>query len=323
MKLSFIILWSFHNNPVDMGTSTLSAASNFLNGIDPYSVPEIMVEGHDRYIHQQNFMYPPFMFIGYSGLLLILGLSTFGWFLANLALDLAIIILIFFIVKKLAGEAAAIVSALIYALNPTVLFEIIGRGTNETLPLFLAVLGMWLLLNNKVYLSILSLSLATLTKWFPAVFILPVVIYLFNRKDISKLIKVICFGALIAIIVLIPFLFISPTDFVHDMTWENQRPVEGWETQLSLQYFVFNAYYFLVHIGIVLLMFLFLFKKIHSIDNVLIAGTIGMLLFIMFGKIFHTHYILWFLPWVVLSIFLKSDLNLREINIFRNKNNKN
>ncbi|PIN80021.1 hypothetical protein COV13_04285, partial [Candidatus Woesearchaeota archaeon CG10_big_fil_rev_8_21_14_0_10_32_9] len=100
MKLAFILFWSFHNYPVDMGTSTLSAAANFLTGINPYAVPEITVEGHDRYIHQQNFMYPPFMFIGYSGLLLILGVSISGWFLANLVLDLAIIILIFFIVKK-------------------------------------------------------------------------------------------------------------------------------------------------------------------------------------------------------------------------------
>jgi len=318
MKLAFIVFWSFHNYPVDMGTSTLSASANFLTGINPYAVPETMVEGHDRYIHQQNFMYPPFMFIGYSGLLLMLGVSIFGWFLANLVLDAAIILLIFFVVKKLVGESAAIVSALIYALNPSVLFEIIGRGTNETLPLFFVVLGVLLLINNKVYLSILSISLATLSKWFPAVFILPILIYLFNKKDLTKLVKVMFLGTIIALLVLLPFFFMSQTDFVHDMTWENQRPVEGWETQLSLQYFAFNTYYFFVHIGIVLLMFLSLFKKIKSINDVLIAGTTGILLFIIFGKIFHTHYILWFLPWVVLSTFLKSDLTLAKSN-FMNK----
>ncbi len=100
------------------------------------------------------------------------------------------------ILKKIA-PSFEVVGVMLYALNPLVLIESLVSAHNDVVMMFLAVVGVYLLLEKKWILGLLAIALSVLTKEATAFLLIPTVLYaantFFKKKYISeKLFLILC-----------------------------------------------------------------------------------------------------------------------------------
>lgn len=106
-----------------------------------------------------------------------------------LTADIATTIILYRVVlRSLGREKAKNVSSLFY-LNPISIWTSAAWGQYESLPAFFTVLSLYMLVNEKIVSAALSLLTATLYKVYPAVFLIPVSIYLVKRVNLRSLLK--------------------------------------------------------------------------------------------------------------------------------------
>lgn len=103
--------------------------------------------------------------------------------------DIATTIVLCKVVMQFLGRETARKASLLFYLNPICIWVSAAWGQYESVPAFFTVLSLYLLLNKKMVSSALSLLVATLYKVYPAVFLIPVSIYLFKRVDGEGLLK--------------------------------------------------------------------------------------------------------------------------------------
>ena len=74
--------------------------------------------------------------------------------------------------------------SIIYGLNPFILLEFIGIGHNDIIVVFFILLSLYYLLKKKnIYLSVLSLALATSIKYFTILLLPTIILYHFRKED--------------------------------------------------------------------------------------------------------------------------------------------
>ena len=102
--------------------------------------------------------------------------------------------------------------SIIYGLNPFILLEFIGIGHNDIIVVFFILLSLYYLLKKKnIYLSVLSLALATSIKYF-TILLLPIIILYHFRKEEKigiRFLKCIEFGVMffaVVTLLYIPYL---------------------------------------------------------------------------------------------------------------------
>jgi hypothetical protein len=150
-----------------------------------------------------------------------------------LLFEIGILFILFALLKalKMAGNLAVI-----YAFNPLVIIELVGNVHFEGVMLFFFLLGILLLIKNKVLLGGLAFAFAISTKLIPLM-ILPLIIGFIGWK------KSITFFAVVGIVSIIMFLpFLTP------------ELISNFDSSINLYFhkFEFNAsvYYLLRWIGI-------------------------------------------------------------------------
>lgn len=103
--------------------------------------------------------------------------------------DIATTIVLYRLVVKFLGVEKAIKASFLLYLNPICIWISAAWGQYEAIPAFFTVLSLYLLVDERTVLSALSLLAATLYKVYPAVFLIPVSIYLFKRVSRESLLR--------------------------------------------------------------------------------------------------------------------------------------
>lgn len=103
--------------------------------------------------------------------------------------DTIIAILLYKLTSRHYGTTVGIRAATFFYLNPAVIWISAAWGQYDSIPTLFTILSLYLLLNEKVFSSALSLLTATFYKAYPIGFIITFVASLFKRRSYKNLIK--------------------------------------------------------------------------------------------------------------------------------------
>jgi hypothetical protein len=100
--------------------------------------------------------------------------------------DVVITLLLYKIVEALTGNKGfAEKAALFWFLNPFVIWISAGWGMWDTLPALFSLAAFFFLLKKKLVLSSVSLSLGFVTKLYPVLFLLPIIVYFLKTNSLK------------------------------------------------------------------------------------------------------------------------------------------
>ncbi len=192
--------------------------------------------------------YPPF-FPWLSVLAYRLAALMPGWidqrFWFNLALhgliipfDLANVALIYYLAKRVNGEALAIKSAWLYAVLFVPLFVVLGWF--ESIALFFLLLALWAILSDRPILAGFALGLGILVKPYVALIGAVALLIYFSRMTLAQgwrpplgqLVKLIAAGAITLVLGLLPFLVAAPQMVLAHL--DTLLTLPGWSSPYAL-----------------------------------------------------------------------------------------
>lgn len=230
-------------------------------------------------------------------------LALFIYKIFNLGLHLINTYLIYKITNK------RNIFALIYGLNPLILFDGLANVHNELLLIFLILLGLYFYVKKKnVALTVISLALASAVKYV-AILLIPFIILYHYRKE--KLLKKILYSSLwailfIAVLVLCYLVYMREFDFLNGIMIQQGKFVNSIFTPIAIKNFKlglaiskgFMLAFIVVYI--VAILKLLLTKKQYTFST-FIRKYNGLLILFLFGTItnFQSWYTLWLLPTMI------------------------
>ncbi len=230
-------------------------------------------------------------------------LALFIYKLFNLCLHLVNTYLIYKITNK-RGRFA-----LIYAINPLILFDGIANVHNELLVIFFILLGLYFFIRKKnMCVTIIAFALATAVKYF-AILLIPFIVLYYYRKEkpLKKILYSICWAILFIIVLALCYLL-----YMRDFNVLNGIMTQQGKFSNSL--FVIIAINNFktattvakgLMLGFVIIYIITIIKLLFTNKPCTFSGFIrkynALLILFMFGTItnFQSWYTLWLLPTVI------------------------
>ena len=175
--------------------------------------------------------YPPIGFLLYMPLYYAfrdnISAFSYGFRAINGALLVTTLFAVYLVAKSMAGERKGLKTALYYAVLPSVV--IANAYSNDVVALLPAVLAIYMMQKKKAALCGILLGLATLSKGFPALLLIPALIEFTDNRDKIKLI-----GATLIVLVFasLPFMLANPFTYISTFTHHGSRG--PWETVWAL-----------------------------------------------------------------------------------------
>ena len=175
--------------------------------------------------------YPPIGFLIYMPLYYAfqdnLVAFSYGFRAINWSLLVTTLYVLYLISKSTVGEKEGLKRALYYAVLPSVV--IANAYSNDIVALLPAVLAIYMMQKKKALLCGTLLGLATLSKGFPVLLLIPALISFTNTKDKMKII-----GAMLITVVFVslPFMLVNPFTYISTFTHHGSRG--PWETVWAL-----------------------------------------------------------------------------------------
>lgn len=251
----------------------------YKNPVLPYDYKDW--SGNHIWLHKQ-----PLSLWLISASIAMFGTNVMAVRLVSIILPSLLILLIYGIGKELFNRIVGLISAFLFAINGFVLEIGSGRAATdhvELIFLFFITFAVWLSIygaKKKSYLfSILigiSLGLAILTKWLPALIILPICILLSMhfKNSYSFIIKTLILISGFAFIVAFPWqwyiLHTFPKEAIYEYSYNTRHITEVLGTDES--YFLYNIHHLRIKFGEYLyfpmvILCIFLFKKWRNAYN--------------------------------------------------------
>lgn len=175
--------------------------------------------------------YPPLGFLPYMLLAYLTGhnFQTFMYALRafNASALLLSQLLTYTIIKKWRGKREAYISVILFFALPSVAQY--GRFSNDTLALFTTLLAIYLLLQKREVAAGVTIGLAAMVKGFPALLLLPALIWLKTNRERFRLLGA---AVLTVFAVSLPFLICDP--FMYLSTYIHHGDRGPWETVWAL-----------------------------------------------------------------------------------------
>lgn len=309
-------------------------AGDVLNGLMPYS--------------EAKFEYPPL------SLLFMLIPRIFTWDLNSFHYGCAVLTYVFiaigsYYLLRMADEYIGCRWQTHLILILLIIFGsyfVIAR--NDVYPTVLAIIAFWLYLKNRYVPAFVVMALAAMTKMYPAIFLLAMLVPFLMRREWKTGFVCLVAAAMTCLIVELPFLLADPSTAFAYLTYHSDRgiQIESVAAGFFMLYNIFvpgdlavvfnygsdnitgvgpdtlapfmNPIMFLVLVIFVLAVFIRASgsesakKKIGPI--VCIASVTMLMLFVAFSKVYSAQYLIWvvmLLPLTQMSCF--SDAHRREI----------
>jgi hypothetical protein len=175
--------------------------------------------------------YPPIGFLVYMPLYAAfrgnVTIFAYSFRVINGALLVATLYSLYLVTKEVVGERKGLKTAFYYAVIPSV--AIANAYSNDVVALLPAVLAIYMMQKKKPALCGILLGVATLSKGFPALLLIPALIAFKDNRDKIKVIGIMLFTL---ILVSLPFMLANP--FTYISTFTNQGSRGPWETVWAL-----------------------------------------------------------------------------------------
>lgn len=124
--------------------------------------------------------------------------------------DVIVTVLLFKIVKtRWQNERAAVIVAALWFLNPIVIWVSSGWGMFDTLPALFTVLSLYFVLNGRFSLSMLSLAVATLLKFYAIVIFVPLVVIIWRKAGTRTVLTSLIPSTVFGILASVPLFLVS------------------------------------------------------------------------------------------------------------------
>lgn len=215
---------------------------------------------------------------------------------------------------------------------------------NDVYPTVLAIIAFWLYLRNRYVFAFIVMALAAMTKMYPAVFLLAMLMPLLMRREWKT--GIVCLIAAVAtcLIIELPFLLADPSTAFAYLTYHSDRgiQIESVAAGFFMLYNIFvpgdlvvvfnygsdnisgvgpdtlapfmNPILFAVLVVFVLAVFIRAFRSERAKKNmgplVCIVSVTMLMLFVAFSKVYSAQYIIWIvmlLPLTQMSCFRRFD----------------
>lgn len=212
-----------------------------------------------------------------------------------------------YLIYKITGKRN--VFALMYALNPLILFDGLCNVHNEVLLIFLILLGLYFFMKKKnMVLTVMCFALATAVKYVAILLIPFIILYYYRKEKPLKKIMYSCLWAILFILVLVLCycIYMRNMDFLNGIMTQQGKFVNSILTPIAVKNFglaltiskgLMLAFIVIYIISIIKILFT---KKEYTFST-LIRKYNGLLILFLFGTItnFQSWYILWLLPTLI------------------------
>jgi hypothetical protein len=175
--------------------------------------------------------YPPIGFLIYMPLYYAfrgnVTAFSYGFRALNGSFLVATLFMLYLISKSMVGEEKGLKTALYYAVLPSVV--IANAYSNDVVALLPAVLAIYMMQKKKAALCGILLGLATLSKGFPILLLIPALVAFADKRDKVKLVGA---ALIVLIFVSLPFMIANPFTYMSTFTHHGSRG--PWETVWAL-----------------------------------------------------------------------------------------
>lgn len=216
-------------------------------------------------------------------------------------IDLLLIILVFFVGRDLFGRKGGYLACAFYALNPFTIFFCSAEGKMDMIPILFSLLSFWLLINKKYGLSSISLGIGIVYKYLAGLCLIPFLFFISKSENKKVVIKYLIGCTATSFIVALPFLMISPKEFIEDtlfffMTRENTR-YAFYHPYNFLPFYI--PLIFMVLGQILIISYIFLIKDFWDRDQFKIAFFF-IIVTNLLNRVLFTQYIMYAIPFLSL-----------------------
>ena len=258
--------------------------------------------------YPQLFLVPVFL-----ALVPVITLQNPVWYMFSFSalmilVDTATLICLYSLACRFFGREKAFLCGLLYATAIAAAFFV--PISYDAVPTFFLVFSLWLLLSQKTVASYLSVTAATLLKWFPACCFPFYLIYAWkNGQDRGTVKKSLICSALFAGVVIIPILILNASGFLNTYLSHVTRTAEVH----SFVYYLDTVSQFLFHgvpsdfwffvllslgeLALIVWYFRSLDREPFTLVCIIFAS---IFFFVLTNKVFSASYIIWLTPFLAL-----------------------
>lgn len=296
MLVRLFMIWSSPSPHIDVYDFLRLGALGFARGENPYTMTYTKLY---KNVTPDYYQYLPGMIFQTIPFVAVLGDPRY----ALIAAEFLVAFLIFKISKK--KEDGFIYSLII--LNNPISSYMIEQSYTEPLILALLVLFAWFFVRKKNYIAAITFGLLLATKQH-AIVLLPILFQLFSK--LKNKIKLFFLMVFTATIIILPFYFWSPADFMHDTVFLliNSPPRYDGLTFFSFLYRFGISYNFILSAGIISFSLLFIYtRKLTDLSSFFYLSASIFLVIFFFNKWSYINYYYFIAQLLLVSGILKKE----------------
>jgi uncharacterized membrane protein len=174
-----------------------------------------------------------------------------------------------------------------------------------------AIAAIYLFDNERYELSALLLGLATATKFFPIVLVLPIALILIRRQQLHNLMKYMLISVGSAIAINLPFAMTHTTGWWRFFKLNSDRGADWGSLWHALSVFGFNVPHLNLDSILLFLMgvtaYILYFLKLERVPSLASSSFFVVAIFVTASKVYSPQYILWLTPLAVLALRDRKD----------------
>lgn len=263
--------------------------------------------------------YPPLYLYSLALVISIIGVEVFSFAMAKILIILtnfAVAFLIYMGVRWAYGNNYGIFAFNWFLLNPSTLGVALG-GYHENFMLIFVISGFFMFIKDRYIWSGIFFGLSLLVKPTSGIFMLPLLIWAVQQKDIRSI--VIWVTAFFTFLIgVLPFLLLSPSEFINDVFLVHTQRLDP---SMSIYTYIFRSLsptLFPLVIQLISLILLgsvfYRYTHIKAKDELIIVVLPFTTLFLVFNRILYPHYIPFFFPfftWYFIELIFNYRKNQR------------
>lgn len=165
----------------------------------------------------------------------------------------------------------------------------------------LVVVSLYLLLRQKISWSFFLLGIATLTKWYPFLFLPLYILFLYQNKNRAILAPVSWYFVPIILPLLATGIWAGWQGVLMPYVYHFSRVVEVESALIFLPFSngLISLFFYLQWVGLFIAV---LWGKVNQPKNLLLFLSLTILLFVFFNRAYSPQFIVWFLPLLILVL---------------------
>ncbi len=242
------------------------------------------------------YTYPPLYSVIQLVGIVLFGWNVFGYKAMAILFDISIALLLYLYILRARGDVkTSLAISILWILNPLAIVTSSWYGLFDSIPTLFSILSIYYLQN--LYVSTIALSLGITTKIFPSI-IIPQILYNIYRRcgGVRRVIIYIAMVMVMTVLIMVMFIYRCPLNAIQQILFHMIREDRGLSIIPNIGY-----------IGLVSIAIAMVIGLLTSIYNRSLEESIyiSLTLINIFNSFIYPHYIIWFMPWLYISLSIR------------------